>query len=152
VVEPGSPVITVRGPMPGQKVKVSLRRGTWTESTTVTIASNGQGSAQLRHKGKLIKPKVGDVVTSSVATDAKVTVPPFYVYWSDTGIFGRRFKNAVYSVDVLDSDGTTIYFDLDAAFEDGSWFNSRIVGPDEHVVAWCAKPSGDQLYMVGIKS
>jgi hypothetical protein len=150
VVTPGRRAITGRAPTPGRTVTVTLRRGSWTATGRTTVDTFGTFSVVLRRNGARITPKVGDVVTADVASDAKVTVPPWFLTSGESGILGRCFKNALVTVTVRDPDGRPTHTSTDVAFEDGSFGDPYALGSDERFDAYCANQRGDVLHVVGI--
>ena len=152
IITPGATAIQGRAPTPGQTVVVTLRRGTWSVSTTVKARLDATQqvtfSATLRRNGSPVTPRVGDVITADVATDAKVTVPPWFLDPSGGSLTGRCFKNAWVSVIVRDLDGRPTHTTTLTAYEDGSWSDPYAVSTDETVEADCANPRGDVLRLL----
>ena len=150
VVTPGRRAITGGAPTPGRTVTVTLRRGSWTATGRTTVDVFGTFSVVLRRNGTRITPKVGDVVTADVASDAKVTVPSSFLTSGESDILGRCFKNALVTIIVRDPDGRPTHTSTQVAFEDGSFGDPYVLGPDERFDAYCANQRGDVLHLVGI--
>lgn len=147
VVKPGTSKVQVMGGSFGKKVSVTLKRGTKIGRGSATIGSDRFAKVTIRRNGAPMTIKVGDVISASVASDAKLTVPAFNLYPTDGALNGRCFKGGSVAYRITSgagqflSEGTAT-----AESEFGTWGHPESnLQSGNKVSAWCANAKGDVL-------
>ena len=145
-VRPGSAKVIGWGGVPGSTVTVTLRRGTKVVRATTTISVRGRSVVTLRANGKLVKAQVGDRITSTVGAAAKLTVPLWNSYATDTTVNGRCFPANFAQFRHYDADGTLLSTQVaptDGEF--GTWSAPETVGVGDRIDWWCTDVDGDVM-------
>lgn len=149
VVKPGTSTVQAMGGTYGQKVSVVLKRGTKVGQGSAKIgpAPGRFAKVTIRRNGAPMTIKVGDVISASVASDAKLTVPPFNLYSTDGAINGRCFKGGSVAYRITNGAGQLLSEGTATAeSEFGTWghLESNLQSGNK-VSAWCANAKGDVL-------
>jgi hypothetical protein len=147
VVKPGTSKVQAMGGTFGKQVFVTLKRGAKIGRGSAKIGPDRFAKVTIRRNGAPMSIKVGDVISASVASDAKLTVPPFNLYPTEDAINGRCFKGGSVAYRITSgagqvlSEGTTTG---DPGF--GTWSHPEAnLQSGNKVAAWCANAKGDVL-------
>jgi hypothetical protein len=145
-VEPGSAVVTGKSSKVGEKVTVTVKRGTRIGTGTGTITERGF-SVKIRRNGSLMAIKPGDTVTADVAKDATLIVPVSFLGFTETTVYGQCFTGVEASVVVDHGNGLMTRADVTTSADDGSWSVPVAVTSGDRVDVWCATTQGDRLHI-----
>lgn len=149
LVVPGTAAVLGWGGTIGERVKVTLTRGTRTGTANPKVDGNGLFQAAIRRNGALMTIKVGDVISSPVAADATLKVPPFNLWTSEGAVNGRCFKGGEVYFMIFNSESRYLgKGTAQAESEFGTWTQETdLLQPGGKVQAWCANKKGDVLLL-----
>jgi hypothetical protein len=145
VVQPGSATVGRTGQTAGQSVAVSVRRGQNVGLANPTTKSDASFSALVKRGGAPMKVRTDDVVSSSIAGDAVLTVPETWIELDGANIEGHCFKNRPVTVFVRDAAGGFQDAYMDSTDLNGSWSHAQVLQAGWTVDAYCGNAKGDAL-------
>jgi hypothetical protein len=149
LVMPGRPTVLGWGGTIGERVKVTLTRGTRIGTARPKVDESGFFEGTIRRNGSPMTIKVGDVISAPIASDATLKVPPFNLWTSEDAINGRCFKGGEIDLRVLTSEGGLLAEGTaQAESEFGTWTRETgLLERGRQIQAWCANKKGDILYL-----
>ena len=145
IVSPGSATVTGTGPASGRRETVSLRRGEPFASASRRTKASAAFRGVLKRNGGPVKVRKGDVLASTIAGDAALTVPATAIAYTGTALEGRCRKNRPMTVLVRSPNGATLFGHLTTTDGAGDWSVPGTVDSGNLVEAWCATPAGDAI-------
>lgn len=145
IVRPGKAAISGFGRTSGIQASVTVRRAGTNAVGTTTTGPDAAFTTTAKRNGAKRTVKVGDKITSTVASDASFTVPTTSLTPIVGGVEGTCAANG--SVGVLYRALTgEINFSFHPLVEgDGHWEVLQSVPADTIVEAWCATDAGDAI-------
>ena len=146
IVTPGSATVRGTGRTDGIRETVSLRRGDRLGSATPRTTPTAGFSATLKRSGAPMKVKAGDVLSSTIAGDATVTVFPTSLRLVPGGVEGTCRKNGAVTVMVRNADGAVFFGYQPLVDGSGHWEVSDTLPIGGTVESFCATKAGDVVW------
>lgn len=145
IVTPGSATVVGTGRTSGIREAVSLRRGDRIGRANPLTTPNAAFSATLKRNGAPMKVTAGDVVSSTIAGDATLTVFPTSLAQVPGGVEGTCRKNGTVTVLLKTAEGGTSFGYQPPVGADGSWAVTTGLPAGGSVEAFCATKAGDVI-------
>jgi hypothetical protein len=145
LVRPGSAMVVGVGRTSGIKEVVSLRRGDRLGSANPRTTASATFSATIKRSGTPMKVKTGDVLSSTIAGDATVTVFPTSLSQGVGGLEGTCRKNGAVTVMIRSAEGEVLFGYTPDVGTDGGWELDVALPVGGSVEAFCATKAGDAI-------
>jgi hypothetical protein len=145
VVRLGSSQVTGFGRRPDQSVTVSLRRGQAIGTTTRTTRADAGFAGAFKRGRSAMKARVGDSVSSSIASDATMVIPDVSLEVTAAGASGMCIRNRQVTVRIRDETGAVQRTSTLIADGAGAWNVDEPISAGWTVDVWCVNAKGDQV-------
>jgi hypothetical protein len=146
IVTPGSASVRGTGRTDDIRETVSLRRGDRLGSGTSRTTPAAAFSTTLKRSGAPMKVKTGDVLSSTIAGDATVTVFPTSLRLVPGGVEGTCRKNGAVTVMVRNAEGAVFFGYQPLVDASGHWAVKDTLPVGGTVESFCATKAGDVVW------
>jgi hypothetical protein len=145
VVHLGSSKVTGFGRRPGQSVTVTLRRGQATATTSRTTDVDAGFAGAFKRNGSAMKARIGDSVSSTLATDASMLIPQVSLQLTAAGASGTCFRRRQVTIRIRDAAGVVQRTSVQITDGARAWEVEELIMAGWTVDVWCVNARGDQV-------